>query len=110
MKEKLKLHLESLVDFECYDDRPNTLKNVALQLFDEVVKHDRRNKVLSVKFTEAVQGLPSYLNLPFANYDIANLMFALGLEFDRENDDEYFNTCTKYWELVGEILMDEFNK
>lgn len=110
---ELRKFIDSCVDFDGlgYDEpKQNTIEEAAKQLFDECVKHDRRLKPLSVKFTEALQGLPSYISIPFYNYDIANLVYSLGLEFDRNDDNDYFEACELYWEECGEYLADIINK
>lgn len=94
--------IDSCVDFE--SEKENTIKNASNQLFDEVVKWDKRNIPQYKKFTEALQGLPSYINIPFMNYEIFKLMYSLGAEANENNDDEYFKVCEIYWDMCGQYL------
>jgi hypothetical protein len=106
---ELRKFIDSNVCFDGYgydEPKDNTIQAASVQLFDEVVRHDRRLKTLSVKFTEALQGLPSYIDIPFMNYDIANLMYSLGLDFDRNDDDDYFQAVDIYWAECGRYLAD----
>lgn len=111
--ESLKEFIESCVDFDGlgYDQpKENTIECAAVTLFDECVKHDRRPKKIAAKFTEALQGLPSYINVPFMNYEIVNLVYALGLDFDRNDDDQCTDAIEAYWNACGEILAEAYMK
>ena len=102
VKDQLKDVLADLVDFESagYETQPNTLKNVATNLWNECAQYNRGTQ--ANKFTEGLQGLPSYINIPFYNWDIEKLMYSLGYELD--------DSVEKYWVLCGVILSEEFNK
>lgn len=109
---ELRKFIDSNVCFDGYgydEPKDNTIQAAAVQLFEDVVRHDRRLKTLSAKFTEALQGLPSYIDIPFMNYDIANLMYSLGLDFDRNDDDDYFQAVDIYWAECGRYLADVIN-
>jgi len=119
----LKEFLESTVNFEVagYDKRQNTLENAARQLHKEAIEFDRRQKSLNNKFAEALQGLPSYINIPFYNFDIINLMKALGIESNNTSTSSIDNfktttytineerTVEKFWFQCGLILEHAFN-
>ena len=95
--------ISATVDFDSlgYENVFNNIECAALQLHDEVVKHDRRNLTTAKKFQEAVMGLPSYISIPFYNDEITNLMYAIG--HDKSED-----IVDKYWNEVGEILATAF--
>lgn len=101
--ESLKEFIESTIDFENSDNIANTLENAVNQLHSECIKGNNSmfNMPLNLRFKDAVQGLPSYINIPFYNGDIENLMYALG--YERTDD-----IVDRYWFLVGDILATEF--
>lgn len=105
LKNDLKNHLIDLIDFDGagYTDKENTLKEAANTLWNECANYNRGTT--SNKFKEALQGLPSYINIPFYNGHIIDLMYALGYE-----DTDEVRTVETYWSLCGEILADEFSK
>jgi hypothetical protein len=114
LKDALKAHLSTLIDFEGAgypSDIQNTLKNVANSLYDEVLRGNPNElrKGLPKAFESAIQGLPSYINQPFEYWEISNLVYALGWEFNRDDDDEFYAACNLYTTLLGEILADEYN-
>lgn len=94
---KLQDHLKDLIDFEGYDNKINTLEQVGLTLWNESAKY--QSGTIAQKFTESLRGLPSYINLPYWNNDIENLMHAIGYE-----GPDPVNT---YWNSCGLILAAE---
>ena len=98
---ELKAFLLTCVDFESagYPEQDNTLENVALNLWSECAQYNRGTN--ANKFKEGLQGLPSYINLPFYNYDIECLMYSLGYEGP--------DSVESYWNLCGLILAQSFN-
>jgi predicted P-loop ATPase len=98
--EQLKNFILESVDFQSVgyeDNKPNTLEEAANTLWNERAKYNRG--LNSSKLTQALQGLPSYIDVPFYNDEIINLMYAFGFE-DKEN------SVNEYWKLCGVILAD----
>jgi hypothetical protein len=113
MKALLKKHIADCIEFDGlgYDTpKDNSLECAANTLYLECIERNpnEQRKHISDAFTYALQGLPSYICVPFENYEIANLMYALGYEFDRKNDDEYFKAVDLYWKLCGQILSEAY--
>ena len=99
---ELREHLKTLVSFDelGYDEpQENTLMNVADNLWNECASHSQ-GKNNAEKFTDALRGLPSYIAIPFYNFDIENLMKAIGYEGT--------NAVDEYWNACGQILANSF--
>lgn len=103
---ELTVILTDLVDFDGlgYDQpKENTLECAANTLFNEAIKGiPSRGKSPSEQFKEALQGLPTYISVPFYNYDIEQLMYSIGYEGE--------NAVEIYWDLCGEILAYAHSK
>lgn len=99
LKIQLAAFMLSCVDFESagYEEQENTLQNVASNLWSECAQYNRGTD--ANKFTEGLQGLPSYINLPFYNGEIEDLMYAFGYEGSEAVD--------IYWNLCGEVLAEQ---
>jgi len=85
--------MTSRVDFKSagYGGKYNdSLEDVANALWNECAQYNRGT--LGNKFKEALQGLPSYIDLPFYNGEIESLMYALGYE-EEDAVDKYWTTC-----------------
>lgn len=106
---ELRKFIDSCVDFEGLgynEPKDNTIQEAVKQLFNECLNYKRSLKAYD--FTEALQGLPTYISVPFMNYEISNLIYAFGLEFDRNNDEEYHAACELYWEECGKYLFEVY--
>lgn len=92
------------------EDKENTLKCAVNTLYNECIKNNNVRGSLAQRFTDALQGLPSYFELPYMNYEIACLMCSIGYDVDLNDDDSICAVADKYWAEIGRICADEFNK
>jgi hypothetical protein len=88
------------------EPKENTLQCAAYTLYKECIERVPSRNSLGKQFTGALQGLPSYINAPFMNWEIVNLMYALGMDFDRTNESEQHAAIELYWTLCGTILKE----
>lgn len=101
IKDALRAHLQSLVSFDGLgysEPKENTLRCAASTLWFECAYSQSGSK--QRKYTEALRGLPSYINIPFYDNDIEGLMYAIGYEG--------VEPVGLYWDLCGEILAEAF--
>lgn len=101
------------INFDGYDDTHKkyrligrgltNVKNSKIQIglgifYSEYIQHNNEKEPIQGLFKDYLQGLPSWLNIPFYYYDIRNLMYSLGYEVDQLEDDElsnlYYNEIT----------------
>lgn len=86
-----------------YEDRPETLTQVAKELWNTSCINQIRGDRFE-RMENAVRGLPSYLNNPFSDFDIHNTMNALGFEEWKDGNLEL------YWNMLGCVLVQELEK
>jgi hypothetical protein len=85
------------------EPKENTIKCAAETLHDECIKGTNQRGPLAHRFASALQGLPTYISVPFYNAEIIDLMHALGYETNDSHE-----LVELYWIKCGEILANHF--
>jgi len=103
------------IDADGYDITANTDKE-KLQFIADCIKSEaiyphnlkRHNGNISALIADHLQGLPSWLNIPFSNYDILELLKSWGYTFKNERAED--KAIANYWNATASIIMQLFAK
>ena len=81
----------------------NNFKSEAF--FDNNIKRFKGNKGAII--ADHLQGLPSYLNIDFINYNILQIAKKWGFTLDTEKKEDTF--LNQYWGRIAQNILELFN-
>lgn len=106
--------LLSCVDLTGYDETFTTDKDRLQFIANEIksicfcdnnLKRFNNNKTAII--ADHLQGLPSYLDIPFSNFDIINLGRLWGYDLSGKKEDKFIEN---YWNAIANLLLQTFKK
>lgn len=87
----LKRYVEDNIDFSGYDGYERIPKSQTLRAAIDIFKDERdwdvKRQGLKKAFIDYLQGLPSFLHIPYYDDDIRHLLYALGYDEVKNMDD-----------------------
>lgn len=97
------------IDFDGYDIEPtkNPFKT-GLNIFMQEYDHEIKRRGMKKAFIEYLQGLPSWINLPYSYHDIEHLMYALGYDEIKDTNMEDDEIAKLFYNEVTNIFLDGY--
>lgn len=108
------IYVTSYNDVTCTEiDITETLSDAKkLQFIADCIYVERFKYQKPTNIADAIanhlQGLPSWLNIPFSNWDILELANSWG--YDISNDTKADKFLSNYWNCVANLILQLFNK
>lgn len=108
-RDNLKNYIIDNVDFDDYniEKSKNPLKT-GLKIFMSEYDHEIKRYGMKRAFIEYLQGLPSWINIPYSYYDMGNLLYSLGYDEVRDRNMEDDEIAELYYKEISNIFFDAY--
>lgn len=108
-RDNLKNYIIDNVDFDDYniEKSKNPLKT-GLKIFMSEYDHEIKRYGMKRAFIEYLQGLPSWINIPYSYYDMGNLLYSLGYDEVKDKNMEDDEIAELYYREIADIFFDAY--
>jgi len=107
-RDNLKRYVEDNIDFSGYEDYERIPKSqilgAAVNIFNDEGGWDVKRQGLKKAFIDYIQGLPSFLDIPYYYSEIRHLLYALGYDEVKNMDDH--DVSELYYNEIYNVFFD----
>jgi hypothetical protein len=105
-RDNLKNYILDKLDFDDYEIKKskNPLRT-GLKIFMSEYDHEIKRYGIKKAFIEYLQGLPSWISIPYSYYDIGNLLYSLGYDEVRDRNMEDDEIAELYYREIANLFL-----